>query len=387
LNRARDSHSASEPRGLLESRDLSDSRARTGWSHAGDWAVRSIGPIIIALLVGALILAILGRNPLAFYSDLFRTGLVSSNGWQAMLTRLAPLLLIGMGLIVAFRAGLWNIGGDGQFLLAAAVVAGLTPAVMSGLSRPAGLIVLGLIGFVVGGVWTILPAYLKAWFGVNEIITSVMMSFIGVNLANLLIKEVWRTETTTVPQTDSVPLAELLPRLGGTTIHVGIVVAVVTVVIVWYLVTRTAVGLRLTVLGASPRAAVHAGLHVKRLIVGAFFVSGALIGLAAAVEILGVWGYMRADWNPKFGLALFALVFLARLNPAAVLPLTAFYAVLDIGGYEAARRADLDHDFVLILIGLILLFMAVSEYLRVSSERRSRRTHEPVDALPPGTGP
>jgi ABC-type uncharacterized transport system permease subunit len=105
------------------------------------------------------------------------------------------------------------------------------------------------------------------------------------------------------------------------------------------------------------------------------------------VEILGVWGYMRADWNPKFGLALFALVFLARLNPAAVLPLTAFYAVLDIGGYEAARRADLDHDFVLILIGLILLFMAVSEYLRVSSERRSRRTREPVESLPPGTGP
>ena len=372
--------------GARDSSDSSDRRARTGWTSAGDWAVRSLVPILAALLVGAIILAMLGRNPLAFYFDLFRTGLVSSNGWQAMLTRLAPLLLIGMGLVVAFRAGLWNIGGDGQFLLAAAVVAGLAPAVMGGLSRPAGLIVLGLIGFVVGGVWTILPAYLKAWFGVNEIITTVMMSFIGVNLANLLIKQVWRTETTTVPQTDSVPLAELLPRLGGTTIHIGILVAAAAVVIVWYVLGRTAAGLRLTVLGASPRAAVHAGLHVKRLILGAFFISGALIGLAAAVEILGVWGYMRADWNPKFGLALFALVFLARLNPAAVLPLTAFYAVLDLGGYEAARRAGLDHDFVLILIGLILLFMAVSEYLRVSIERRSGRFREPAKSIPPGTG-
>jgi ABC-type uncharacterized transport system permease subunit len=330
-----------------------------------------LGPIVAALLVGAVILAVLGRNPLAFYSDLFRTGLVSSNGWQAMLTRLAPLLLIGTGLIVAFRGGLWNIGGDGQFLLAAAVVAGLAPAVMGGLSRPAGLIVLAVIGFVVGGVWTILPAYLKAWFGVNEIITSVMMSFIGVNLANLLIKEVWRSSGS-VPQTDSVPLAELLPRLGGTTIHVGIVVAAVTVVLVWYVFNHTSVGLRLTVLGANPRAALHAGFHVKRLIVTTFFFSGALIGLAAAVEILGEWGYMRADWNPKFGLALFALVFLARLSPAAVVPLAAFYSILEIGGHEAARQASLDYDFVLILIGLTLLFMAVSQYLSLPSERRAR---------------
>jgi ABC-type uncharacterized transport system permease subunit len=277
-----------------------------------------------------------------------------------------------MGYIVAFRAGIWNIGGDGQFLLAAAVVAGLSPGIMGSMSRPGGLIVLGLIGFVVGGVWTILPAYLKAWYGLNEIVTSVMMSFVGINLANLLIKSVWRSAQTSAPQTEAVPLSELLPRLGGTTIHVGIIVAAVAVVVVWYFLTYTAVGLRMTVLGANPRAALHAGLNVKRLTMVTFFVSGALVGLAAAVEILGVWGYMRADWNPQFGLALFALVFLARLSPVAVVPLAAFYAILEIGGHEAARRASLDYDFVLLLIGLILLFMAVSQYLRLSPERRSR---------------
>jgi general nucleoside transport system permease protein len=331
---------------------------------------RALVPIVAALMVGAIILAALGRNPLAFYGDLFRAGLVSDAGWQGMLTRLAPFLLIGMGYIVAFRAGIWNIGGDGQFLLAAAVVAGLGPSVMGSMSRPAGLVVLGLVGFVVGGVWTILPAYLKAWFGVNEIITSVMMSFIGINLANLLIKGPWRSAETSVPQTDSVPLSDLLPHLGSTTIHVGIIVAVVVVVIVWYLLNFTAIGLRLTILGASPRAALHVGLNVKRMIVTTFFVSGALVGLAAAVEILGVWGYMRADWNPKFGLALFALVFLARLSPLATIPLAAFYAILEIGGHEAARHAALDYDFVLVLIGLILLFMAVSQYVRTPAGRR-----------------
>lgn len=339
-------------------------------AKAGIWAARSLGPIVAALVVGVIILAILGRNPVVFFADIFRAGLVSSTGWQAMLTRLAPLLLISMGYIVAFRAGIWNIGGDGQFLLAAAVVAGFSPGIMGNVSRPLGLIILGVIGLLVGGVWTILPAYLKAWFGLNEIITSVMMSSIGINLANLLIKGPWRSHKTTVPQTDSVPLKELLPHLGGTTIHVGIIVAAVAVVAVWYVLRYTSVGLRLSVLGANPRAALHAGLKVKRLIMTAFFASGAFIGLAAVVEILGVWGYMRADWNPKFGLALFALVFLARLNPLATIPLAAFYAILEIGGHEAARKASLDYDFILFLIGLILLFMAMSEYLRMSAQQR-----------------
>ncbi len=331
------------------------------WTRASG---RALLPILAALVVGAIILVALGRNPLSFYSDIFRAGLLSSSGWQGMLTRLAPFLLIGTGYIVAFRAGIWNIGGDGQFLLSAAMVAGLAPAVMGSMSRPTGLIVLGVIGFVVGGVWTLLPAYLKAWFGVNEIITSVMMSFIGINLAALLIKGPFRSATSSVSQTDSVPLKQLLPHLGNTTIHAGIIVAVAAVAIVWYIVDYTAVGLRLSVLGASPRAALHAGINVKRMIIITFFASGALVGLAAAVEILGVWGYMRADWNPMFGLALFALVFLARLSPLATIPLAAFYAVLEIGGHEAARAASLDYDFVLILIGLILLFMAVSQYVR-----------------------
>ncbi len=342
---------------------------------------KALGSIVAALVVGAVILLAFGRDPGSFYVDIFRAGLVSDSGWQGMLTRLAPLLLIGMGYIVAFRAGLWNIGGDGQFVLAAAVVAGLGPTVMGGVSRPLGLVLLGLIGVMVGGLWTLLPAFLRAWHGVNEIVTTLMMSFIAVNLANLLIKGAWRSTETTVPQTGSVPLRELLPHFGDTTVHVGLIVGLAAIIVGWYLLERTALGLRLTILGASPRAALHAGFHVKRLILGTFFSSGALIGLAGAVEILGVWGYMRADWNPGFGLALFALVFLARLRPFAMVPLVAFYAVLEIGGHEAARRASLDYDFILVLIGLVLLFLAVEHYLSAPVEKRRRLTRRLIAAL------
>ncbi|MCX8031817.1 MAG: ABC transporter permease [Thermoleophilia bacterium] len=330
-----------------------------------------LGPVVVAFGLGAAILALLGRNPSTFYSDLFRSGLISQAGWQAMLTRLAPLLLIGTGYILAFRAGIWNIGGDGQFLLACAVVAGLGPQVMGSTPRWVGLILLCVAGLAVGGAWTLVPAYLRAWHGVNEVVSSVMMSFIGVNLANLLIKQVWRSKTTIVPQTEHVPLAELLPRLGGSTVHAGILVGVAAVAVTWYLTHSTTLGLKLSVMGASQRVAAHVGLPVKRLIMGTFFASGALVGLAGAVEILGQWGYMRADWNPQFGLPLFALVFLARLNPLAVVPLACFYAVLEIGGHEAARRAALDHDFILVLVGLVLILMATSQYLALSSRERA----------------
>jgi general nucleoside transport system permease protein len=210
------------------------------------------------------------------------------------------------------------------------------------------------------------------------------MSFIGFYLANILIKGPFRSTETTVPQTMVLPTAKLMTKIPGTVIPISIFVALAAVVGVHYVMTRTSVGLRLTVMGANTRAALHSGLKVKRLIVMAFFGSGAFIGLGAAMEILGVWGYMRADWNPKYGLTLFALVFLARLNALAVIPLVGFYAVLEIGGHTASRNADLPNDFMLLLMGLILLFMTLAELIAMGKEGRMALGKRIVGALKPG---
>ncbi len=339
------------------------------WKKGSGQVTRAVLAIVVALVVGGIVILLLGRNPLAFYADIFRAG-VLNRGWQDSITRMAVLLLMGMGYIVAFRGGMWNIGGDGQFLLAAALIAGVGPAIVGAMPLGWALIILSLIGLVVGGSWTIVPSYLRATYGLNEIITTVMMSFIGIYLANILIKGPFRSEKTTVPQSEVMPFDKLLPKIPGTIIPIGIFVALAAVVAVHYVMTRTAVGLRLTVMGANARAAMHAGLKVRRLVMGAFFASGALIGLGAAMEILGVWGYMRADWNPMYGLTLFALVFLARLNALAVIPLTGFFAVLTIGGHTASRNADLPNDFMLLLMGLILLFMTLAELIDIGKEGR-----------------
>jgi ABC-type uncharacterized transport system permease subunit len=332
---------------------------------AADALVRSVGPIVLALAAGAAILAALGRNPGAFYSDILEGGLLTRTGFEGSLTRTATLLLIAVGLVVVFRANIWNLGIDGQFLLAGVLVAGLGPDLRGVLPNALLLLLLFVVAIAVGALWTVVPAFLRAYYGVNEIITTLMMTFIGINLANLLIKTTFRDfASTNVPQTSVLPLDERLPRLPETrSVHIGILVALAIAVIVHYVMTRTSFGLRLNVLGANPRAAGHFGLSVPRLIMISFLVSGGIIGMAGATEILGVWGYVRADWNPAFGLTVVPLVFLARLNAIAVVPFVALLAVLSIGGDLATRRAELANDFLLVLVGLILIFMAVTEYL------------------------
>jgi simple sugar transport system permease protein len=340
-------------------------QAPTGRALAGaDVLVRSIGPVVLALAAGAVVIAALGRNPGTFYGDILEGGLIRASGWQNTIIRMAPLLLIAAGLIVVFRANIWNLGIDGQFLLAAVIVSGVGPLLNGSLPNWLLLLLLWLLAGAVGAVWTIVPAFLRAFYGVNEIITTLMMTFIGIGVANLFIKGPFRDfESTNVPQTSVLPVEDRLPSIPGTRIHSGVLIAFVAILVVHYMMTRTSFGLRLNVLGANPRAAAHFGLSIKRLIMVSFAVSGLLIGFAGAAEILGVWGYVRADWNPAFGLVVVPLVFLARLNAIAVVPFIWFLATVSIGGDLAARRAELPNDFLLVLVGLILIFMAVNEYL------------------------
>jgi ABC-type uncharacterized transport system permease subunit len=337
-------------------------RATAPLAGVADLLIRSILPLLLALVAGGALIGALGHNPFQFYLDIYRGG-IELTAWQDSLMRAATLVPIALGLIVVFRANIWNLGYQGQFLLSAAIVAGVGPHLERHLSPTLTLIALFIIAGVTGAVWTLIPAILKAWYQTNEIITTLMMTFIGISLAAILVKGPFQDFSTNVPQTTLLPLDDMLPTIPGTRTHVGVVIAAVLVLIVHYVTTRTSFGLKLQVLGANPRAAVHVGLDPKRVIVSAFVCSGALIGVAAAIEILGIWGYVRADFNPAYGDAVIPFVFLARLNALAVVPFILFYSVLSIGGDFAAQDAGLPVDFLLVIVGLTLLFMVFIEYL------------------------
>lgn len=346
-----------------ETPPLTADTSNTVMGEHGMAAARIILPILLALIVGGLILIALGKNPIEYYWYVVRRGLLSPTGLQATIIRMAPLLLIAAGLIVAFRAGIWNLGIDGQFLLAAAIVAALSPILSHIMPIWLMYIVCFAVAAAVGAIWSLIPAFLKATYGINEIITTLMMTFLGISFANVLIKIPFNDPSTTVPQTATLAVEDRLPRLFDTPVHIGVIFALIAVLGVHLIMTRTSLGLKLQIVGANPKAAIHAGLKVRALTYAAFCTSAALIGLGGAVEILGVWGAMRADWNPAYGLLVVPLVFLARFNGIGTIAFVLFFAILMIGGESASRRLGVPHSYILVLVALLLIFMALVEYL------------------------
>lgn len=324
---------------------------------------RVLLPVVLALVVGGLILVALGKDPFAYYTYVVERGLLSSTGLQGSITRMAPLLLIAAGLIVAFRAGLWNLGVDGQFLLAAVFVAALAPSLAGAVPHVLMLLICFAVAGIVGALWSIIPAYLKAHHGINEIISTLMMSFLGVSVANVLIKIPFNDPSTTVPQTATLAVDDRLARLGDSTVHWGVLLGLAAVIGVHYLMDRTSLGLKLQIVGSNPRTAIHAGIDVRRLTFIAFALSAGLAGLGGAVDAMGVQGTLRADWNPAYGILVIPLIFLARFNGWAVIAFVFFFAVLMIGGESAARRLGVPSFYVLVQVALLLLFFAVVETL------------------------
>lgn len=330
--------------------------------RAGDVVVRSIVPIVLALIIAAFILVALGKDPLRFYGAVIQNGLVGQN-WQNSLVMMTPLLLVAIGLIVVFRGQLWNLGYDGQYLLGGVVVAGFAPQVIKATSPGIGYLVLTIAAIAVGAAWTLLPAWLKARFGTNEIITTLVMSTIGIGLTNILIEYVFQDPSVRTPQTQAMKLSVMLPYIPGSLVPIGLIVALLVAVVFQFILSRTSFGLRLDVFGSSPKAARHIGIDSRKMTIVLFLISGGLIGLAAAMDMLGQWGYMRTNWNPSYGTAVMPFVFLARLSPVGAIPLIAFYSVFATGGTIAAQESGISVNFLQIVVALILVFMTITEYV------------------------
>jgi simple sugar transport system permease protein len=320
----------------------------------------SVLAISAAFLSGAVFLWLVGKDPLLAYGVLFSRGIGSSFGLTETLIKMAPLLLVSAGLLVALKASIWNIGVDGQFLIGASLVGMVAPRLAGAMPYFLMLLLCALVGFGGGLAWGLTPAALKVRYGLNEIITTIMMNYVAVYLTSWLVKGPFRDPGVVAPQMPLIPEAFRLPFLPFTRIHLGLVVGLAAVLLVYLMFRYGTLGFALTVLGRSRKAALHAGMPVNRLLVTAMLVSAGLAGLAGANDVLGVKGLFQGEWNPMYGLTGFALVFLARLNGLAVIPLAYFFALLDFGGEMMARTAQIPAFFVPLLEGLMLIFLAIA---------------------------
>lgn len=338
----------------------------------------SLLAVLAALVLGAILLWLRDKDPILTYRLTIERGVGTSYGLTEAAVKMAPFLLVGSGLLVALRGGVWNIGVDGQLLIGAFLSGLITPEVLDHASRTVALPVGMLAGIAGGAIWAAGPAILRAWFGLNEIITTLMLNYLAVNFTAWLVKGPAKDSSVVAPQTRKVDVADRLPDIPGTDIHIGLLVGLVVVIAIVWLFRAGVPGFMLEVMGKNRSAAVYAGYPVRRLTAAALLVSGALAGLAGANDVLGVQGVFKGNWNPGYGFAAFALVYLARLRPLALIPAAAFLASLTIGGELASRPANVPTSFVQVLEGLMLVCLAVAAAL----ERRFRGARRRMVASP-----
>ncbi|MBX3069207.1 MAG: ABC transporter permease [Thermomicrobiales bacterium] len=344
--------------------------------------VSSLVAILMAFVIGGIFLEATGKDALEAYRILIDRGLLSNTGLTETLKKMAPLLIASSGLLVALRAGVWNIGIDGQFMVGALFSAVTGAALVGDVPDPVMWIAAFAAGFIGGVAWALIPALLRVRFGLNEIITTLMMNYVALNVTAWLVKGPAKDPKIVAPQTRQIPLEHRLPKIPGSDVHIGLLVGLVCIILVAILFRSTVPGFMLDVIGRNRRAAVHAGIPVATLMVVALLVSGGFAGMAGANDVFGVQGLFKGNWNPGYGFTAFALVYLARLNSLLIVPFAFFFSFLLVGGDSMARRADVPTYFIELLEGLMLLCFAVAVYL----ERRwSQRTARAASSDPATT--
>jgi len=310
--------------------------------------------VLAAVAVPSGFLLLAGKAPLATWGALLSYTLGTWVGFSDVLVHAIPLTLIGVGVAVAFRAGIFNLGGDGQLICGAVLAVALAP-LLQGLGWFSLLLFL-FAGFVGGGVIGGLVGWLRARFGANEIIVTIMMNYVALQLLTWVIRGPLQDPMRIFPRSYALATEMQLPLLGsGTQLHAGIIVAVLVAAVMQIAISRTTFGFRLSVLGESAGAAVYAGLNVARVTVGAMALSGAFAGLAGAVEIAGVHQRLQDNFAGGFGLEAIAVALMARLHPIAV-PLTAvLFGIFYVGSGALQRQMSVPFPLVWIIEGVVIL--------------------------------
>ncbi len=336
--------------------------------------LESLAAVGVAVLVGAGVLWLTGNDPFEAYRALIDRTLLRPSGLQESLVRATPLLLAGAGVLVAVRAGIWNVGIDGQVLIGA-IAGAVVASHLIATNRPVLWLAVAVSAGLAGALWAVPPALLRARFGVNEIVSTIMFNYVAISLTAWLVKGPFRDESLVAPQTPSIPRDLRLAMLGDTRVHVGLLVAATLVVGLGWVLRSTVAGLELRVVGSSLRAARHALIPVRGYLLAAFLISGAIAGLAGANDVLSTKGTFQAEWNPGYGFVAFAIVFLARRNAWALLPASLLFGMLSYGADVMPRAAGIDPAFFDLFEGTLLVSLAASGWLR-----RVRPRHRPAEA-------
>jgi len=349
-----------------------------------NYAPRVISYFIVFLIVFIIfsgLIYVSNFNLGDVYKNLFNGAFGTPGAIGQTLIRTSPLLLCSLGLIVAYRCGVSNIGSEGQIYLGA--LGATLIGVYIPLPSTIHILLAILVSFIFGGLWASIASYLKIYFKANEVIITLMLNFIAIWLIYYFIQYHLKPPEAFNPVSAVIlPTAKLPILLPGSLLHFGIIISVLISIVVWFIIHRTYLGYTIDAIGANKMAAAYGGIKVNKVIVISMFISGGLAGIAGMGEVLGVHNRLIQSVSPNYGYLAIAIVLIAKLEPFNAIFVSLFFGALLAGGKQLQVLLGVPTPLIDILVGLFIITMLLQEVLEQRINKLlTRSSHEPKEAV------
>ena len=324
--------------------------------------------VILSLIIGMFIIKAAGKSPIQAYRALFLGAFGDLNAVGNTLSRATPLIFTGLGVAIAFKCGLFNIGVEGQ-LLVGAMAAAIIGHYVTFLPGPLHLIVTVIGAIIAGSLWGLVPGLLKAYRGVHEVLISIMMNYIGVSLISFVVEKLRQTG---VPRTPDILKSAEFARFsdmfdvafGESTVSVGFILAVIASILIYILIEKTVLGYELRAVGTSPLAAENGGIKISKNILLVMIISGALAGLAGADRVLGEYHALISGVSAGLGFEGMAVALLVNNNPIGIIFSGILFGALASGGLNMSLLAGVPQEIVSMIQAIIIFFIAGNKIIK-----------------------
>jgi len=328
--------------------------------------------ILLAFVTGAIVLSLTGYSPIQAYSAMFMGAFGNTYSIGQTLTKATPITFTAIAFLFAFKSGLFNIGAEGQ-LIVGAMASAVVGISFNGLPAPAHIALALLAGAAAGGLWGFIPAFLRAKYGAHEVITTMMLSYVALYLTSYMVNYPFKAPGW-VAQTVPISESARLPRiLSPTQLSASLYLVLLLVVLTEYVLRRTVLGFELRATGLNPDAAENAGINVRRRMILALVISGAIAGLGGSGEILGVHRRFIDGFSPGYGWDGLAVALVGGLNPVGAFLAAILFGALRSGGMVMTRATGVPLDIVFLLQALVILFVAAPKMIRSLLKRSGLR--------------
>jgi len=356
---------------------------RAAESRLGRGSIIAVGAVITVLAVTGGAFVIAGASPLEAYYAYFIEPLTREFTFLSVLTKATPLLFAGAAVAIAFRAGYWNIGAEGQLLMGAVAAAGIGQ-VVEGWPAFVVLPIMVAAGALAGAAWALAPALLRVRMGIDEVVTTLLLNPVALLLVQALLHGPWADPETGFPESPRIAepaefpgLATFLTFLGTSRLHIGFVVALVIIGVAWWVLTRTATGLRVRAVGLSPHGARFVGIKVERTLLRVALVSGAIAGVAGVSEVAGIQFRLTEGVSPGFGYTGIVVAMLGGLTMPGVVVAGLLLGDLGVGAQTAGRSLQIPSQLGEVVQGTLLLVIIAA--VAIYRWRSSREEERPAD--------